>query len=362
MLKSVPARRGLRAILIAGLIGYAGTVGLTGSADLQHAATAQQSGKVPGESLGNASDTDLWRAIRKGERGSVSIPDQQARVLIQSEGDNWRAIRNGPLSVWGWWLLFMTIALLAAFFVLRGRIRIEAGWSERVVERFNGLERFAHWLTAGTFVILGLTGLNLLYGRYILKPLLGPEIFATITLWGKVAHNYLAFAFMLGLVMIFVLWVKDNFPNRHDLVWIARLGGLFSNHSHPPAKKFNAGQKLIFWAVILGGLSLSLSGLMLLFPFEFAIFAGTNAVFNMVGFSLPTELTPMQEMQLAQVWHAVVGLVLIAIMLAHIYIGTVGMEGAFDAMGTGMVDENWAREHHSEWVAELEKQAAPGDD
>jgi formate dehydrogenase subunit gamma len=194
--------------------------------------------------------------------------------------------------------------------------------------------------------------------------LIGPDAFALITQWGKYAHNYLSFAFMLGLILIFVLWVKDNIPNRHDLVWLSKGGGLFKAGVHPPSEKFNAGQKLVFWIVILGGVSISLSGIALLFPFEFKMFAATNAFLNIFGFDLPTNLTLMQEMQLSQLWHGIVAIVMIAVVLAHIYIGSLGMEGAFDAMGTGMVDENWAREHHDLWVAEIEGRTsgAEGDD
>ena len=70
--------------------------------------------------------------------------------------------------------------------------------------------------------------------------------------------------------------------------------------------------------------------------------------------TLETALSPQEEMQYAQLWHAIVSFVLMAIVLAHIYIGSVGMEGAYDAMGSGEVDLNWAREHHSLWVEEVE--------
>ena len=128
-----------------------------------------------------------------------------------------------------------------------------------------------------------------------------------------------------------------------------------------PAKKFNAGQKIIFWIVVLGGISISWSGLSLMFPYQINAFAGTFALLNVFGFDLPTELAPLQEMQLTQLWHAIVGLIFIAFIIAHIYIGTLGMEGAFDAMGTGLVDENWAREHHDLWVAELKAESGSGD-
>jgi formate dehydrogenase subunit gamma len=158
---------------------------------------------------------------------------------------------------------------------------------------------------------------------------------------------------MVGVVMIFVLWVRHNIPSRVDLKWLALGGGMFKKGVHPPAKKFNAGQKLIFWAVILGGISISLSGLALLFPFELPLFAKTFQVLNIFGLGLPENLTMMQEMQLSQLWHGIVSLVLIAIIIAHIYIGTLGMEGAFEAMGSGQVDVNWAKEHHSLWVEDV---------
>ncbi len=324
-------------------------------------ALAQEQGQEPGGALGSTSDSDFWRAVRQGDQGSVSIPNEQAGVLIQSEGENWRAIRNGPLSTYGVWLLLGVIALLSLFFAIRGRIRIEGGRSGQRIRRFNGIERFAHWLTAVTFVILALTGLNMLYGRYVLPPVLGPEIFATLTLWGKYAHNYLAFGFMLGLVMLFVLWVWGNLPNRHDVVWLLKGGGMLKRGVHVHARKFNAGQKIVFWLVILAGVSVSLSGIMLIFPFELGMFGETFAWINWAfGTDFPAQLTAMQEMQFAQIWHAIVGLVLTAVIIGHIYIGTIGMEGAFDAMGSGEVDENWAREHHDLWVQRLEEKGALG--
>ncbi|HER19823.1 MAG TPA: formate dehydrogenase subunit gamma [Chromatiales bacterium] len=330
-------------------------------------AAAQEGGTVPGETLGATSDSDFWRAVREGASGSVSIPDKKAAIMIQSEGENWRNVRNGPLSTIGIWLLAGIIIVLALYFALRGRIRVEGGPSGRTVERFNGVERFAHWLTAGTFVVLAITGLNILYGRYLFAGQVADpsefgalhQAFAALTYYGKFAHNFLAFGFMLGLVMLFVLWVRDNIPKKVDLQWLAKGGGMFSKGVHPPAEKFNGGQKILFWLVILGGLSLSLSGIALLFPFTFEMFGGTFAVLNVFGLGLPTDITPIEEMQLSQIWHAIVGLGMIAIIIAHIYIGSIGMEGAFDAMGTGMVDENWAREHHPLWAAKLKGEAPP---
>jgi len=160
--------------------------------------------------------------------------------------------------------------------------------------------------------------------------------------------------------MIFVMWVIQNLPHRSDINWLLKGGGIFSK-GHPPAKKFNAGQKLIFWSVIVLGTSISISGLALLFPFEINMFAATFSKLNSLGISgalglgeLRTTLAPHEEMQYAQLWHAIVSFVLMAIIFAHIYIGTVGMEGAADAMTSGEVEEQWAREHHSIWVEEVE--------
>lgn len=350
-------RRAAFSLIVAAAVTLAGAAvvspALAQSAGTAPAADGPTGGTVPGNVLGNQADADLWRAIRQGERGSVSIPNAQAGVLIQSEGDNWRAVRNGPLTVYGAWLMLGIVIVLALFFALRGRIRIDAGPSGTTIERFNMLERTAHWITATSFIVLALTGLNILYGRHVLLPILGPDIFAAITLWGKYAHNFLAFAFMVGVVMIFFLWVRHNIPNKMDLKWLAVGGGLFKKGVHPPAGKFNAGQKLIFWSVVLGGISISLSGLALLFPFEFDLFSKTFAFLNIFGFDLPTNLAPIQEMQLSQLWHGIVALVLIAIIIGHIYIGSLGMEGAFEAMGSGQVDLNWAKEHHASWVDEV---------
>lgn len=350
--------RVFRALFVVALFVFGISAGLTGNATLSMPeAAAQTSGEVPGNWSGNLSDAEVWRQIRRGIEGSVSIPDKMAGTLVQSQGDNWRAFKNGPLSNFGGWLLLVSIVAIALFFFLRGRITIDAGPDRmgRTIERFNALERFTHWLTASSFIVLALTGLNVLYGRYVVKPILGADVFASITLFGKYVHNYIAFAFMLGIVMMFVLWVRHNIPNMNDIRWLSVGGGLFSKGVHPPASRFNAGQKIIFWLVILGGVTLSVSGVMLLFPFEFSIWGATFSFLNAFGFDLPTQVTALQETQLSVLWHSLMALIMIAVVIGHIYIGSLGMEGAIDAVGTGHVDLNWAREHHGLWVAELEQ-------
>ena len=325
-------------------------------------ASAQTGGVVPGNTQGTSADSDFWREIRRGQQGTVSIPNKQSGQLIQSDGDRFRTIRNGPLVTLGGWLMLGTVALLALFYAGRGRIAIDHGPSGRTIERFTDFERMSHWILAVSFIILAITGLNILYGKYVLLPIIGRDAFAALAGIGKWLHNFLAFGFMLGLVLIFFRWVRHNIPNRDDLTWIAQAGGLFSKGNHPPARKFNAGQKFIFWMVILCGVSISLTGISLMFPGETSMFEATLAFLNTIGFkNMPTELSTMTEMHYSQLWHSIVALVFIALILAHIYIGSMGMEGAFDAMGTGQVDTNWAKEHHSIWVEELERSGQLGE-
>jgi formate dehydrogenase subunit gamma len=336
--------------------------GLIYAAFLDRPALAQRAVDQPSNARGGISPSDEWRLIRRGIQGDVSLPDKQAGVLVQSQGQSFREWRNGPLSTYGVWAIVGMLGLLAAFYGLRGRIGLDSGWSGRLIERFSSLERFTHWMTATSFVILGLSGLNMLYGRYVLLPVIGPSAFSWLTRIGKISHDYLSFAFMLGIVLMLVLWARENIPNRVDWQWLRQGGGMLKRGLHPPADKFNAGQKILFWLVILAGLSVSLSGIALLFPFTFSWFSGTFAALNLLGLGLPTDLTPLQETQLSELWHAAVALLFIAVIIAHVYIGTLGMEGAFDAMGTGKVDRNWAAEHHKLWLAKIDKQPAGSDD
>ena len=312
--------------------------------------------------LGGVSDPELWRALRYGTADiSVSTGGEVATVLVQDGGMRWLLMRSGPVAEYTAYGLGGILALLVLFYLLRGKIRIDGEKTGRTVTRFKAVERFAHWVLAGSFILLGLTGLYSLFGRTVLIPLFGKESFASIAMVSKWIHNNVSWAFMIALVVIFFMWVVHNIPNRTDLKWLAMGGGIFKKGVHPPAKKFNAGQKLIFWSVIVLGGSISVSGLSLLFPFEMPMFSATFAKMNALGITemlgmepLRTVLAPQEEMQLAQLWHTIVSCVLILIIIAHIYIGSVGMEGAYDAMGSGEVEEQWAREHHSLWLDELE--------
>jgi formate dehydrogenase subunit gamma len=219
---------------------------------------------------------------------------------------------------------------LALGYMVLGRIRISSGRSGKRVERFNGFERFSHWLTAVSFVLLGLTGLNITFGKLLLLPGMGPEAFSAFAQTAKSVHNFMGFAFLVGLSLIVGLWMRDNIPTRIDVDWLKQGGG-FIKSKHVHAGRFNAGEKLVFWFALGAGVAVIVSGFLLLFPFY---------------------LTDIAGMQAAQVVHAVVAVLFIAVILAHIYIGTLGTEGAFEAMGTGEVDLNWAKEHHDLWLEE----------
>ncbi|WP_342069322.1 formate dehydrogenase subunit gamma [Yoonia algicola] len=312
--------------------------------------------------LGGASDPDLWRAYRYSSADiSTQTRGPAATTMIQDRGMWWLEFREGPLVQMTAYLLGGTLLALALFYLIRGRIHIDGEKTGRTITRFKAFERFGHWLLASSFLLLGLTGLVSLLGRKVLIPAFGHDAFSSFAIASKWVHNNVSWAFIVALVIVFVVWVVHNIPDRTDLRWMAKAGGLFGGE-HPPAKKFNAGQKLIFWAVIVLGGSIAASGISLLFPFEFNMFGHTFSLINSWGVpgwfgfaDLPYPLLPHEEMQFAQLWHVIVSLVLTAIIFAHIYLGSVGMEGAFDAMGKGEVEEQWAREHHSIWADDVLK-------
>lgn len=290
--------------------------------------------------LGTNSQIDYWKSLRGGVSGKVSIPDKKAGVMVQSEGWTWMLFRNGPLKTYGGYGMAFVIAALALFFMFRGTIKIESGLSGDKILRFNRFARWGHWVNAIAFVLLALTGLNMLYGKSVLLPIIGAEAFSSLTMFGKFIHNFGAFAFILGIVWIFVAFVGKNFFSRDDVTWISEAGGLMKKGSHTPTRFFNFGEKMVFWSAIIGGVAIIVTGLALLFPFQLNFFPGELAV---------------HKMQFASMWHGIIGLFLIAVIIGHIYMGTIGIEGAFESMKSGYVDRNWAKEHHSLWLDEVDR-------
>ncbi len=331
MMKRALGSTGLAGVLLGVLLLGVGALG----------ALAQQPTSV-NPTASSVNEQKLLDALKPGAgqpttvNGRVSIPDKKSGNLIQPGGPEWRVFHEGTMHWVGGTAILGMLGLVAAFFLVRGRIRVVSGFSGRMVERFGGLDRFAHWLTSISFLVLGLSGLNLTFGKKLLLPLIGAETFTLVTQAGKIAHNYVSFAFVLGLVLMFLLWVKDNFPHPRDIVWLVKGGGIVGS-AHPPAGRFNFGQKLIFWLVIVGGAGLAVTGFALMFPFQFPVIGAL-------------QLNDIGGLQFANMIHGLLGVVLVAIIIAHVYIGTLGMEGAFSAMGSGDVDANWAREHHSVWA------------
>jgi formate dehydrogenase subunit gamma len=302
---------------------------LLGVALQAHAQRTDPNAPVEDPDAGAVKETTLLQQHPRIE-GRIDIPDKRARVLEQPAGRAWVHFHEVTLRWLGTIAILGMIGLLALAYWILGKIRISAGRSGKKVKRFNPFERFSHWLTAVSFVVLALTGLNITFGKVLLLPLIGSEAFSILSQGAKYAHNFVGFSFMVGLVLIVTLWLKDNIPKKIDLDWLKQGGG-FIKSKHAPAGRFNAGEKAVFWLALGAGAAVAVSGLTLLFPFF-----GTN----------------IASMHFAQIVHAIVAVLFIALIIAHIYIGTVGMEGAFEAMGTGEVDLNWAKEHHDHWLAE----------
>ena len=277
-----------------------------------------------------ASGVNQQTLLRQEPRieGYIDIPDTRASVLIQPAGRTWDHFHEVTLHWFGAIVILGMIAALGGAYLIVGRLRISAGRSGKKVHRFNAFERFSHWLTAVSFVFLGLTGLNITFGKLLLLPMIGLDAFSSLSQAAKYVHNFTSFAFVIGLVLIAAMWFKDNIPEKVDIDWLKQGGG-FIKSKHAPAGRFNAGEKAVFWIALLAGIAVVASGYLLLFPFY---------ITNILG------------MQIAQMVHAVIAVLFVAVILAHIYIGTLGMEGAFEAMGTGEVDLNWAKEHHDLWL------------
>jgi formate dehydrogenase subunit gamma len=285
-----------------------------------------------------ASSVQEDQLLREFKRiqGRGTLPDVKSQTIEQPEGRDWRHFHEVTLHWLGGISILGMLGLIVVFYLIRGMVRLQSGRSGRTILRFNTFERFVHWMTATCFVILAVSGLNITFGKELLLPLLGPSAFTSWSQTLKYLHNFLSFPFTIGVVTIFLIWIGGNIPNRLDLEWFKEGGGIVGD-KHPPADHFNAGQKMIYWIVVLGGGAMAVTGYLLMFPFYATTIAG---------------------MQLAQMVHGIVAVLFVGAMLAHIYIGTIGMEGAFEAMWDGKVDVNWAREHHRIW---LERAIAEGD-
>lgn len=290
----------------------------------------------------------MWRQAGQGVTGHSSLPRSQAPEagnLIQpfvqypgsrftNAGEAWRQVRNNWIIPYGAALLFVMVLAIAIFYFTRGPIGLHGVETGRKIERFTPFERAVHWSNAIAFVTLAVSGLVMAFGKFFLLPVIGAALFGWLTYALKTIHNFVGPLFVVTLVLIFITFVRDNLPRMSDLKWLAKFGGLFGGQE-VPSHRFNAGEKVVFWGgvLVLGSIVVA-SGLFL-------------------DRLLPGFVYTRGEMQIAHMVHAVATILMMTLILGHIFIGTLGMKGAFHAMRHGDVDETWAREHHELWYNDI---------
>lgn len=286
---------------------------------------------------------NFWRAVRQGDRGySASSGPYTTTALIQNGGENYRNIRNGPIASIGPWVLAAVLLAILLYFLIHGRTRIEPPRSGRMVERWSAGERLIHWYTAILFILLAITGLSLLFGRAALIPLFGLPGFAAYAQIAKLIHNWSGPLFIVGVILEIVTWIRYNTFKAYDWVWLKKLGGMLSRRGvHPPAGRANLGEKLWFWFIA----TIGLIGV-----------CGSGLIYDFPNFGQSREI-----MQYAALIHASLALLWIAISFGHIYLGSIGMEGAFKGMTNGKVPEEWMKQHHSEWWIEMQRRGGEAD-
>ena len=273
-----------------------------------------------------------WRDVRSGKEEYTSTKGRETGVLVQTYGQTWRELKNSWITPIAGWAIALVVLVIGAFYRWRGSIKVHGAPTGRLIQRFTPFERYVHWTVAISFSILGMTGLIIMLGKYVLLPVIGYTLFGWLTQLSKHLHNFAGPVFAVSLLMFIVMFVKDNLPRFYDIGWLLKAGGMISGQ-HVPSGRFNAGEKLWFWGgVVVLSLIVSASGLVLDFP----NFDQVRAV--------------MIEANLV---HAVSAGAVMAISLGHIYLGSIGLEGAYDAMRYGYVDEAWAKEHHEYWYNDI---------
>ncbi|MBE9545038.1 MAG: formate dehydrogenase subunit gamma [Proteobacteria bacterium] len=275
--------------------------------------------------------TDLWRQVRQRDmaiEGTSQIKGVDSGILINPQADRWTRFRVSKLVEYGQIVLVGVAALILLFYAVRGKIRIEGGLSGKMVFRFSDYERVLHWVLAIVFIFLAVTGLILLFGRTLLIPVLGHDIFSVLASSSKEGHNLFGPIFLVSLILMLFSFVKRNIYARGDMTWLLKGGGMIGK-SHASGGFFNMGEKTWYWIVILIGLVISVSGLILVSP----NFGQGRLI-----------------MELSHVVHASTAILLIAVSFGHIYLATAGTEGTKEGMNTGYVDIKWAEAHHDRWA------------
>ena len=290
------------------------------------------SGNSPGSVVTNPSN-ELWMNVRhntESTKMTSQVKNVDSNMLINQQAVRWTHFRMNQLISYGSIALVSITSLILLFYLIRGKIKIKGGLSGNMVHRFSDYERVLHWVLAIVFLFLAVTGLTLLFGRSLLIPIMGNEIFSVLASASKESHNLFGPIFLFSLILMLVRFVRRNIYAKGDLTWLLRGGGIIG-HSPVTGGFFNMGEKTWYWLVILIGLAISLSGLILVSP-------------NM-GQS-------RMIMELSHVVHGVGAILLIAISFGHVYLASMGTEGTLESMKTGYVDIKWAEEHHDRWAKE----------
>jgi formate dehydrogenase subunit gamma len=322
--------RALRSVTAAACLSWLAVAGAQSPAvNATEAAQAkQQAAQQVAQPLNNQ---PVWNEVRSGEPQYTSTRGRETNVLIEPMGQTWRAARV-PVATVGGFVFVLALLAIAALYVLRGPIKTSGAPTGRMIERFTLVERSVHWGVAITFVTLAVTGLVVTFGKSVLLPIIGYTLFSWLATLSKTVHNFVGPVLVVLLPIMIVLFLRENLFRGHDFAWLKKAGGMLSGE-HVPAGKANAGQKILFWVMVVAlGLTLCVTGLILDFP-----------NFNQTR----------QTMQLANMVHLVAGIGATILLAGHIYLGTIGMKGALDAMRTGYVDETWAKEHHLYWYNEV---------
>lgn len=290
----------------------------------------------------------MWRDVSRGVTGYSSLPLREAPEagnLIQpfvkypgsrltNAGEAWRQVRNDWLIPYGAALLFVTLLALAIFYFARGSIKLHGAETGRKIERFTPFERATHWSNAIAFVTLAISGIVMAFGKFFLLPIMGGALFGWLSYALKNIHNFMGPLFVVTTIFMIITFIRSNWPSADDVKWLVRAGGLFGG-KEVPSHRFNAGEKVVFWGGVL--------------------FLGSIVIAS--GLYLDKLIPGMAylrgDMQIAHMVHAVATLFMMAMIMGHIYIGTLGMQGAYKAMRTGYVDETWAREHHELWYDDI---------
>ena len=301
-------------------------------------ATGSAAAQVQRQATQPLNNEPVWKEVRSGAPQVTQVRGRETNVLMQPAGETWRTLRNSMVSVYAGWALVILLLVIAAFYFWKGTMQLHEPPTGRKIRRFTNWQMAIHWTTATAFVILAISGLIIVFGKNILLPLIGYTLFSWLTILAKNLHNFIGPLFLVCIILLFFTFIRDNFWRRYDWNWVRHFGGLFSKQD-VPSGKFNAGEKVWFWGgVLLFGLVVSASGLVLDFP----NFDQTR-----------------NTMQIANIIHLTVASLFMLGALGHIYMGTLGMAGAYDAMSQGYVDETWAKEHHLYWYNDVKAGKVP---